>query len=79
MKQQPAEQRNRDNKIKNNWSVEPAVAANGKTPLVALRLGGGFETFIHKGLAIRLANALVDCAEEDKTTNNHHETQGMNP
>lgn len=79
MKQQPAEQRNRDNKIKNNWSVEPAVAANGKTPLVALRLGSGFETFIHKGLAIRLANALVDCAEEDKTTNNHHETQGMNP
>lgn len=68
MKQQPPENKALDNRVKHNWQVQPALAANGRTPLISVRLGNDFEIFVHKGLATALADALVDCAETGKTT-----------
>lgn len=68
MKQQPPENKALDNRIKHNWEVQPALAANGRTQLISVRLGRDFEIFIHKGLATALSNALIDCVENDETT-----------
>lgn len=70
MKQQPREQKQTDKKIQGNWSVQPALSANGNMPMIALRLGN-FETFIPNGMAIAIADALVDAMENNTSTINN--------
>ena len=71
MKQQPREQKQTDKKVQSNWAVQPALSANGNMPMIAVRLGPNFETFISNGMAIALADALVDAMENNTSTINN--------
>lgn len=67
MKQQDRARKQVDKKISRDWSVHPAVSANGRYPMIELRLGTAVFC-LHQNMATHLANALVDCTETQEST-----------
>lgn len=68
MRQQSREQRAADQPVQRSWSIEPALAVNGTTQIVYMRLGSRFEAHIPHSMAILLANALTDVVESNLAT-----------
>lgn len=67
---QPQHRRGADRRILSDWEVHQGYSTNG-IPQVVLRLGKEFETFIPNGMAVAVANALIDAVERNTTTTNH--------
>lgn len=74
MKLQPREDVNRHRAARRDWSVEPALSANGRSPMVLLRLGRYFTIFLPVQAAISIANALIDAVEDEETTIYRHKS-----
>jgi len=68
VRQQSREQRTADQPVQRSWSIEPALAVNGTTQIVYMRLGSRFEAHIPHGMAILLANGLTDAVETNVAT-----------
>ena len=67
MMQQTPEDRKTTRVIRRDWETMPAVNHNGAPTLIALRLGP-YRFYLPKGMAIALADGLVDACEADKHT-----------